>query len=51
MRIPEEHKRALNYVEVFKLKRRPFVMNSAKTFKFARNTRQSMKTKSRGSTI
>ena len=39
MRIPEEHKRALDYVDAFKLKRRPFVMNSAKTFKFARNTK------------
>ena len=39
MRIPEEHKRVLDYVDAFKLKRRPFVMNSAKTFKFARNTK------------
>jgi monoamine oxidase len=39
MRIPEEHKTTLKYVKMFGLKTRPFVMTSAKTFKYARNTK------------
>ena len=39
MRIPQEHKTTLSYAKLFGLTPRPFVMNSARTFKYARNTR------------